>query len=107
MLLSVLFICSQPSVVSDQRSVGALFIQRHKSAPRLRRSDMRHLLVLSLILFAMSLFAVIAGAPPLAVTHARGYSCAGLKQALIPNTTITLAQENPASTNPPAPAHCE
>jgi Tannase and feruloyl esterase len=35
------------------------------------------------------------------------YSCAELKQAPIPNTTITLAQAQPASANPPAPAQCE
>lgn len=66
---------------------------------------MRHLLVLSLVLLTASLFAVISLAQPLAA--ARVYSCGELKQAPIPNTTITLAQANPASTNPPAPAHCE
>ena len=66
---------------------------------------MRHLLVLSLVLLMMSLFAVVALAQPLGA--ARVYSCAELKQAPIPNTTITLAQAQPASTNPPAPAHCE
>jgi hypothetical protein len=38
----------------------------------------------------MSLFAVVALAQPLGA--ARVYSCAELKQAPIPNTTITLAQ---------------
>ena len=66
---------------------------------------MRHLLVLSLVLLTMSLFAMVALAQPLGA--ARVYSCAELKQAPIPNTTITLAQAQPASTNPPAPAHCE
>ena len=48
---------------------------------------------------------MVALAQPLGA--ARVYSCAELKQAPIPNTTITLAQAQPASTNPPAPAHCE
>jgi hypothetical protein len=51
---------------------------------------MRHLLVLSLVLLMMSLFAVVALAQPPGA--ARVYSCAELKQAPIPNTTITLAQ---------------
>jgi hypothetical protein len=56
-------------------------------------------------LLTISLFAVIALTQPLAAAPI--YSCAELKQAPIPITTITLAQANPASTNPPAPAHCE
>jgi hypothetical protein len=59
----------------------------------------------SLVLLTMSLFAVVTLAQPLGA--ARVYSCAGLKQAPIPNTTITLAQARPASTNPPAHMHYE
>jgi len=66
---------------------------------------MRYLIVLSLVLLTISLSAGIALAqPPSAM---RAYSCAEIKQAPIPNTTITLAQAQPASTNPLAPAHCE
>ena len=68
---------------------------------------MRRLIVLSLVLFAISLFAMVPLAPPQAAAHVQRYSCAELQQALIPNTTITLTQVNPASTNPLAPAHCE
>jgi hypothetical protein len=65
----------------------------------------RHLPVLPLVLLTASLFAVISLAQQL--TASRVYSCGELNQAPIPNTTISLAQANPASTNPPAPAHCE
>jgi pimeloyl-ACP methyl ester carboxylesterase len=39
--------------------------------------------------------------------HSRTVECTNLRRVSIPNTMITLAQVNPASTSPLAPAHCE
>ncbi len=62
----------------------------------------RLIFILSLVLFA-----AIAPATASATPHGGKYTCSELMHAPVPNTTITLAQVNPATTDPLAPAHCE
>jgi feruloyl esterase len=45
--------------------------------------------------------------PAPATAHDRTIACEGLAEASLPFTRITLAQANPASTAPAAPAHCQ
>jgi feruloyl esterase len=56
---------------------------------------------------ALSVLALLALLLPSDDALAQTPTCTDLMQASIPNTRITLAQMNPASTNPLAPAHCE
>ncbi|HEV8366693.1 MAG TPA: tannase/feruloyl esterase family alpha/beta hydrolase [Pyrinomonadaceae bacterium] len=64
--------------------------------------------VLSLTPFVIILLTV-AGLRPSPTTKARAgvFTCTELTQVTIPNVKISLAQVNPATTNPLAPAHCE
>ncbi|HEU4386812.1 MAG TPA: tannase/feruloyl esterase family alpha/beta hydrolase, partial [Blastocatellia bacterium] len=68
---------------------------------------MRRLPAFSLTAITVTAFAATALFQAPTIAHERRVSCADLARTTIPNTTITLAQLNPASTSPLAPAHCE